>query len=106
MRARCFQLFGFDVMLDAEAKPQLLEVNGDPGLRTETPIFLAINAPMIADLLNLVGIVATRQSASATAECARNAAEAEARRYDRRVAAGWKRLLPSAECAGLLDGGE
>ena len=54
--ACCFQLFGFDVMLDAEAKPWLLEVNGDPGLRTESPIFLTINAPMVADLLNLVGL--------------------------------------------------
>ena len=56
--ACCFQLFGFDVMLDANARPWLLEVNGDPGLRTESPIFLAINAPMVADLLNVVGLSA------------------------------------------------
>ena len=53
---RCFQLFGFDVMLGADGTPWLLEVNGDPGLRTESPIFQRINAPMVADLLNLVGV--------------------------------------------------
>ena len=54
--ASCFQLFGFDLMLDGDGRPWLLEVNGDPGLRTESPIFLTINAPMVADLLNLIGL--------------------------------------------------
>ena len=67
-RACCFQLYGFDVMLDADAKPWLLEVNGDPGLRTESPVFLEINAPMVSDLLNLVGLSAPDAGAAAASE--------------------------------------
>ena len=52
----CFQVFGFDVMLDAHAKPWLLEVNLDPALRTESPLDLKIKSQMIIDLLNVVGM--------------------------------------------------
>ena len=37
---QCFQLFGFDVMLDANCRPWLLEVNLDPALGTESPLDL------------------------------------------------------------------
>merc|ERR1719382_2223098 len=53
---QCFQLFGFDVMLDAEARPWLLEVNLDPALRTESPLDLKVKSRMLLDLLNLVGV--------------------------------------------------
>ena len=52
----CFQVFGFDVMLDAHAKPWLLEVNLDPALRTESPLDLKIKSGMLIDLLNVVGM--------------------------------------------------
>ena len=38
----CFQVFGFDVMLDADAKPWLLEVNGDPQMTTQSPVDLRV----------------------------------------------------------------
>jgi len=53
---QCFQVFGFDVMLDAHAKPWLLEVNLDPSLRTESPLDLKIKSQMLIDLLNIVGM--------------------------------------------------
>ena len=43
-------------MLDAHAKPWLLEVNLDPALRTESPLDLKIKSQMIIDLLNVVGM--------------------------------------------------
>ena len=52
----CFQVFGFDVMLDAHAKPWLLEVNLDPALGTESPIDHKIKSHMLVDLLNVVGV--------------------------------------------------
>ena len=104
---RCFQLFGFDVLLDADARPWLLEVNGDPGIRTESPIFMAINAPMVADLLNLIGVRALSSdgsSSDAVASARFVAVEAEARQYEQQQ--GWRRLLPSdrsQEYACFLD---
>ena len=97
---QCFQLFGFDVMLDRDARPYLLEVNGDPGLRTESAIFLSINAPMLADLLNLVGVRRPPQERSgvvaddSTVPEEVMAAE-EADRYEHQT--GWRRLLPAEE---------
>ena len=52
----CFQVFGFDVMLDEQGKPWLLECNLDPALRTESPLDLKIKSTMLVDLLNVVGM--------------------------------------------------
>ena len=52
----CFQVFGFDVMLDETGKPWLLECNLDPALRTESPLDLKIKSTMLIDLLNVVGM--------------------------------------------------
>ena len=55
-RGNCFDLFGFDVLLDSNLKPWLLEVNLSPSLGTDSPLDLFIKSNLIADTLNLVGI--------------------------------------------------
>lgn len=62
---QCFQVFGFDVMLDASGKPYLLEVNLDPALRTESPLDLRIKSGMLTDLLNVVGMPLPPRAATA-----------------------------------------
>ena len=51
----CFQLFGFDVMIDDRLKPWLLEVNLSPSLKTDSPLDLQVKSQVISDLLSLVG---------------------------------------------------
>ena len=63
--SQCFQVFGFDVMLDAAGRPWLLEVNLDPALRTESPLDMKIKSNMLMDLLNLVGVPATESKPDA-----------------------------------------
>ena len=57
-RNNCFELYGFDILIDSDLKPWLLEVNLSPSLNTEAPIDMKIKSAMISDLLSLVGIPA------------------------------------------------
>merc|ERR1712139_660921 len=51
----CFELFGFDVLLDQELKPWLLEVNVSPSLSSSSPLDRRIKTTLCADMLTLVG---------------------------------------------------
>ncbi|XP_069391426.1 tubulin polyglutamylase TTLL5 isoform X2 [Paralichthys olivaceus] len=53
----CFELYGFDVLIDSNLKPWLLEVNLSPSLACDAPLDLKIKASMIADMFSLVGFV-------------------------------------------------
>ncbi|XP_022048914.1 tubulin polyglutamylase TTLL5 isoform X2 [Acanthochromis polyacanthus] len=56
-KTNCFELYGFDVLIDSNLKPWLLEVNLSPSLACDAPLDLKIKASMIADMLSLVGFV-------------------------------------------------
>ncbi|OCT61001.1 tubulin polyglutamylase TTLL4 isoform X2 [Xenopus laevis] len=53
----CHELFGFDIMLDENLKPWVLEVNISPSLHSNSPLDISIKSQMIRDLLNLAGFV-------------------------------------------------
>ncbi|VDN11725.1 unnamed protein product [Dibothriocephalus latus] len=52
----CFELYGFDIIVDENLRPWLLEVNLSPSLACDTPLDFKIKSSMIADLLTLAGI--------------------------------------------------
>uniref|UniRef100_H3BCN4 Tubulin--tyrosine ligase-like protein 5 n=1 Tax=Latimeria chalumnae TaxID=7897 RepID=H3BCN4_LATCH len=56
-RGNCFELYGFDVLIDNTLKPWLLEVNLSPSLACDAPLDLKVKASMIADMFTLVGFV-------------------------------------------------
>ena len=45
----CFEVFGYDVMLDANLKPWLLEVNHTPSFSCGSPIDLRIKKGVISE---------------------------------------------------------
>lgn len=55
-RLNCFEIFGFDILIDSELKPWILEVNLNPSLSTDAPLDLKIKTNLITDALNLIGL--------------------------------------------------
>jgi len=53
-RNNCFQLLGFDVMLDEALKPWLIEVNTAPSLATDSPMDKQIKAAVVTDTLHMI----------------------------------------------------
>ncbi|XP_070565987.1 tubulin monoglutamylase TTLL4-like [Ptychodera flava] len=51
----CHELFGFDVMLDENLKPWIIEVNISPSLHSNSSLDVNIKGQMMKDLLNLAG---------------------------------------------------
>lgn len=49
-------MFGFDIILDQDLKPWILEVNLSPSLAYDSPLDYHIKSNLIVDLLNIVGI--------------------------------------------------
>lgn len=55
-RNTCFELYGFDVLIDKNLKPWLLEVNVLPSLSSSSPFDKIIKTMLICDVLTLIGI--------------------------------------------------
>merc|ERR1712137_1115099 len=52
----CFEIFGFDVLVDANLCPWLLEVNTMPSLSSSSPLDKRIKSQLVAETLTLVGL--------------------------------------------------
>lgn len=55
-RNNCFDLLGFDVLIDSNLKPWLLEVNLSPSLATDSPLDSYIKSNLLTDMFNLIGL--------------------------------------------------
>lgn len=55
-RGNCFDLLGFDVILDRKLRPWLLEVNLSPSLAVDSPLDLLIKSTLLSDAFNLIGV--------------------------------------------------
>lgn len=52
----CFELLGFDVILDANLKPWILEVNSSPALSVDTELDAEVKTALINDTIDLLGL--------------------------------------------------
>lgn len=57
-------MYGFDILIDEDMKPWLLEVNLSPSLGCDAPLDLRVKSSMMADLLTLVGLPAVDPTSS------------------------------------------
>jgi len=71
-RNNCFELLGFDILIDDKLKSWLLEVNLSPSLACESPLDLKIKSELIVDLFNMVGIFPSKKKSSMIMKCNEN----------------------------------
>merc|ERR1719456_1969537 len=73
-RNACFELFGFDFLVDARQRMHLIEVNIMPSLNTASPLDAKIKCNLVADTLTLIGVVPYDRTASKTGDQQQRAA--------------------------------
>lgn len=52
----CFELYGFDVLIDDAFKPWLIEVNGSPSMRANTKEDRKLKIGIIDDVLTIIDL--------------------------------------------------
>lgn len=52
----CFEILGFDIILDENLKPHLLEVNHSPSFTTDSQLDFNIKERVISEALNIMNI--------------------------------------------------
>lgn len=57
----CFELLGFDVILDSELTPKLLEVNHAPSFATDSPLDYQIKRDLFVDMFAMLGLTIERK---------------------------------------------
>jgi tubulin polyglutamylase TTLL6/13 len=57
----CFEILGFDILLDHKLKPWLLEVNHSPSFHVDTPFDKRVKAELITDTIRLLRLDAVHR---------------------------------------------
>lgn len=58
----CFELMGFDILLDEKFKPFVLEVNHAPSFNTDTELDLKVKTEVIRSTLDILSLDCTRRN--------------------------------------------
>jgi len=53
----CFELYGFDILIDTDYRPWLLEVNTFPSISSSSPFDKRVKTMLVADALTLAGFM-------------------------------------------------
>jgi tubulin polyglutamylase TTLL6/13 len=52
----CFEILGFDILIDEKLKPWLIEINHTPSFATDTPLDFKIKKDLIADTIQILNM--------------------------------------------------
>ena len=52
----CFELYGYDILIDDTLKPILIEINANPSLSSNTPSDNEMKVKMLDDMLTVLDL--------------------------------------------------
>ena len=55
-RTNCFEILGFDILIDSDLKPWLLEANLSSSMACDSPLDMAIKSNLVCDCFNIIGL--------------------------------------------------
>ena len=56
LNSQCFEILGFDILIDEKLKPWLIEINDTPSFATGTPLDFKIKKDVIADTFQILNM--------------------------------------------------
>ena len=59
----CFEILGFDIIIDSKGKPVLLEVNQAPSFATDSPLDYEIKKGLFVDTFKLLNLTVDKKKA-------------------------------------------
>ena len=62
----CFEILGFDILLDRKLKPWILEVNHSPSFHTDSDLDKEIKEGLLYDALNMLHVKASDRTQAIT----------------------------------------
>ena len=65
----CFELYGYDVMIDSQLRPWLIEVNASPSLSPDTGADYRLKFGMLSDMLDVLDIEGLRPDDTPPVQC-------------------------------------
>jgi Tubulin-tyrosine ligase family len=111
----CFELLGFDILIDSNFKPWILEANLSPSITCDSPLDFALKSQMLAELLNVVGVYPCPPGGNSTSVGAcpagelcrcKDATADVPKERDTATAAqgtGWKKIFPVDDTHARFD---
>jgi len=58
----CYQILGFDIMIDKHFKPWLIEVNQSPSFGTDSPLDYEVKKAVLRDTFKLLNVSQERRN--------------------------------------------
>ena len=58
----CYQILGFDIMIDRHFKPWLIEVNQSPSFATDSPLDYEVKKSVLRDTFKLLNVNQERRN--------------------------------------------